>query len=160
MKRTIDETLEKIYDLAFGNAPNLALEDATRGQMRKRMQQIKACVRSYREAQEDADLNRLADERQDGPFIPVTLDQLDAIAITETAQTVLRQMTAALAEAGIDIGLDSAPVYTSTVVEDPATGELVLTFPPEMLERLGWGEGTVLVWEVEGEHVTLRKQEE
>lgn len=48
MTKTIDETLSKIYDLALGNSTNEHLENLSRGQLKKRIQQIKACVRSYR----------------------------------------------------------------------------------------------------------------
>ena len=46
--RTIDETLDKIYELALGNSTNEHLEALSKGQMKKRIQQIKACIRSYR----------------------------------------------------------------------------------------------------------------
>jgi len=32
------------------------------------------------------------------------------------------------------------------VEEDPATGDCILTFPPDMLEEAGWQEGDVLEW--------------
>ena len=34
--------------------------------------------------------------------------------------------------------------YTVTLEEDPQSGDLILPFPPEMLEELGWKEGDVL----------------
>lgn len=161
MKRTIDQTLDKIYDLALGNAAAGHLESLGKGQLRRRLQQIKACVRSYRadeEAAEDAELNRIADERQGQPGVPVTLDELDQIA--ETGRAIVRRMVDKLAEAGIDLDVDDEPerqVYLGTVEEDPATGDLLLAFPPEMLETLGWGEDTVLIWEVGEDGVSIRK---
>lgn len=32
------------------------------------------------------------------------------------------------------------------VKTDPETGDGILEFPPELLERVGWVEGDVLVW--------------
>ena len=37
--------------------------------------------------------------------------------------------------------------YTVRLEEDPNTGDLLLPFPPEMLESLGWDEGDTLIWE-------------
>lgn len=37
--------------------------------------------------------------------------------------------------------------YTVTLEEDPATGDVILPFPEEMLTEVGWAEGDVLVWE-------------
>lgn len=36
--------------------------------------------------------------------------------------------------------------YTITLEEDPETGELILPFPPELLETVGWKEGDTLLW--------------
>jgi hypothetical protein len=38
--------------------------------------------------------------------------------------------------------------FTAHLEEDPATGELLLPFPPEALKQLGWIEGDVLTWTV------------
>jgi hypothetical protein len=38
--------------------------------------------------------------------------------------------------------------YTITLEEDPETGDVVLPFPPEVLEELGWVEGDTLLWNV------------
>lgn len=45
------------------------------------------------------------------------------------------------------------------VEEDPETGELYLTFPPDLLEAQGWKEGTVLEWDVDPDNgdVSLKK---
>jgi hypothetical protein len=32
------------------------------------------------------------------------------------------------------------------VQEDPETGELMLEFPPELLNQMGWSEGDTLEW--------------
>ena len=34
--------------------------------------------------------------------------------------------------------------YQGEIVEDPDTGEQVLTFPDDLMEHLGWREGDVL----------------
>lgn len=36
--------------------------------------------------------------------------------------------------------------WTSSIEEDPATGELVLTFPEELLSLMEWSEGDTLKW--------------
>ena len=36
--------------------------------------------------------------------------------------------------------------WTLNVEEDPATGDAILTFPPDMLEKAGWKEGDTLEW--------------
>jgi len=36
--------------------------------------------------------------------------------------------------------------YTLTVEEEKDTGELFLTFPPDVLDELGWTENTILKW--------------
>lgn len=37
--------------------------------------------------------------------------------------------------------------WTTELEEDPITGELLLTFPEDMLKLLDWEEGTILCWE-------------
>lgn len=39
--------------------------------------------------------------------------------------------------------------WVVTVEEDPDTGDLILPFPPDMLEQVGWKEGDVLNWKIE-----------
>lgn len=36
--------------------------------------------------------------------------------------------------------------WTLTVEEDPETGDSILQFPPELLEKAGWQEGDTLEW--------------
>jgi hypothetical protein len=37
--------------------------------------------------------------------------------------------------------------WTVTLEEDPATGDLILPFTPDMLAQVGWDFGDTLVWE-------------
>jgi bifunctional DNA-binding transcriptional regulator/antitoxin component of YhaV-PrlF toxin-antitoxin module len=49
-------------------------------------------------------------------------------------------------------------VYTGTVVEED--GELMLVFPQEMIEELGWEEGDNIVWDVDDNNrVVIAKKE-
>ena len=36
--------------------------------------------------------------------------------------------------------------WTLEIEEDPATGDAILTFPPDLLAAAGWQEGDTLVW--------------
>ncbi len=36
--------------------------------------------------------------------------------------------------------------WTLTVEEDPETGDAILQFPPDLLEKAGWQEGDTLEW--------------
>jgi len=36
--------------------------------------------------------------------------------------------------------------WTITLEEDPETSELILSFPPDLLEEAGWVEGDTLEW--------------
>jgi bifunctional DNA-binding transcriptional regulator/antitoxin component of YhaV-PrlF toxin-antitoxin module len=36
--------------------------------------------------------------------------------------------------------------WTLNIEEDPATGDAILTFPPELLEKAGWKEGDTIEW--------------
>jgi hypothetical protein len=36
--------------------------------------------------------------------------------------------------------------YEVTTVEDPETGDILLPFPPELLEKLNWKEGDEINW--------------
>ena len=45
------------------------------------------------------------------------------------------------------------------VLEDPDDPEsLVLQFPDQLLEKLGWKPGDVLTWNVDGDSITLSKK--
>ena len=37
-------------------------------------------------------------------------------------------------------------VWTTKVVEDEETGELVILFPPDLMDSVGWKEGDTLAW--------------
>lgn len=51
-------------------------------------------------------------------------------------------------------------MYTVTLEEDPDTGDLLLPFPDELLERMGWVEGDTLVWGNSDAGIFLTKKEE
>lgn len=36
--------------------------------------------------------------------------------------------------------------WTLTTEEDPVTGDVILQFPPDLLEKAGWKEGDILEW--------------
>jgi bifunctional DNA-binding transcriptional regulator/antitoxin component of YhaV-PrlF toxin-antitoxin module len=42
-------------------------------------------------------------------------------------------------------------------IEEDEFGELFLTFPDELIEELGWREGDILNWDLQGEGVVLTK---
>ena len=42
--------------------------------------------------------------------------------------------------------MNNANKWTITLEEDPETGELILPFPPDLLEQSGWKEGDSLLW--------------
>jgi len=41
--------------------------------------------------------------------------------------------------------------WTITLEEDEETKDLILPFPPELLEQLGWQEGDIIKWSDTGE---------
>ena len=47
-----------------------------------------------------------------------------------------------------------------TLEEDPETGDLIMPFPPGLLEEAGWAIGDELVWDIDqdNETVTLTKK--
>lgn len=48
--------------------------------------------------------------------------------------------------------------WTITLEDDPATGDLILPFPDDLLEAAGWREGDTLKWiDNENGSWTLRK---
>lgn len=49
--------------------------------------------------------------------------------------------------------------YIGNVVEDEETGELLLEFPIELLNQMGWDEGTMLEWMIEEENIVLKEKE-
>lgn len=42
-------------------------------------------------------------------------------------------------------------MWTVQVEEDPETGQLMLPFPVDLLNQMGWSEGTELFWEDNGD---------
>ena len=48
--------------------------------------------------------------------------------------------------------------YIGNVVEDE-DGELLLEFPIELLNQMGWDEGTMLEWMIEEENIVLKEKE-
>ena len=51
--------------------------------------------------------------------------------------------------------------WTVHLEEDPETGDLLLPFPPDLLEQLGWSEGDTLTWTVNlGGGIVLSKKAE
>jgi bifunctional DNA-binding transcriptional regulator/antitoxin component of YhaV-PrlF toxin-antitoxin module len=42
-------------------------------------------------------------------------------------------------------------------VEEDDNGEQFLTFPEDLLEEMGWREGDILNWDVQGEGIVLTK---
>ena len=50
--------------------------------------------------------------------------------------------------------------YTVNLEQDPNTGDLILPFPSELLESLGWNEGDTLLWDIsESGTITLTRKE-
>jgi bifunctional DNA-binding transcriptional regulator/antitoxin component of YhaV-PrlF toxin-antitoxin module len=52
--------------------------------------------------------------------------------------------------------------WTITPEEDPETGDLIITFPPEALAEVGWKEGDVLTWTMKtnGSIILSKKDED
>lgn len=50
--------------------------------------------------------------------------------------------------------------YTVTLETDPETGDLVMPFPPELLNQMGWDIGDTLIWEEVDQGFSLRKKDD
>ena len=50
--------------------------------------------------------------------------------------------------------------YTVTLETDPETGDLVMPFPPELLNQMGWDLGDTLIWEEVDQGFSLRKKDD
>jgi hypothetical protein len=52
--------------------------------------------------------------------------------------------------------------YTVEIELDPKTGEMILPFPQELIDEMGWNVGDRLIWEEDGEFpgFTLRKSDD
>jgi hypothetical protein len=48
--------------------------------------------------------------------------------------------------------------YIGKVVEDEETGEMFLEFPVELLNQMGWDEGTLLDWMIDEEEKIILKE--
>jgi hypothetical protein len=47
--------------------------------------------------------------------------------------------------------------YTVEIEQDPETGDLILPIPTEILNQMGWSEGTDLWWVVEDDKLILKE---
>ena len=51
--------------------------------------------------------------------------------------------------------------WTLTLEEDPVTGDLMMPFPPDLLNQVGWDLGDVIIWEdLHNGSWSLRKKED
>ena len=48
--------------------------------------------------------------------------------------------------------------WTTEIIEDPDTKELLITFPEDMLKVMEWEEGTVVCWEITTDNKILIKK--
>ena len=48
--------------------------------------------------------------------------------------------------------------WTTEIIEDPDTKELLITFPEDMLKIMEWEEGTVVCWEITTDNKILIKK--
>ena len=48
--------------------------------------------------------------------------------------------------------------WTTEIIEDPDTKELLITFPEDMLKLLDWEEGTVVCWEITTDNKIMLKK--
>lgn len=48
---------------------------------------------------------------------------------------------------------------TVQIEEDPLTGDLILPIPTEILNQMGWSEGTDLWWTLEDEKIILKEKD-
>lgn len=50
--------------------------------------------------------------------------------------------------------------WTVELEEDPATGDLIMPFPPDLLAQVGWHEGDTLLWKMMDGQVILSKKDD
>ena len=55
---------------------------------------------------------------------------------------------------------DKNITYTTEVVEDEATGELLIEIPQKLMNQMGWDYGTDLDWIVENGAIYLKEKKE
>jgi antitoxin component of MazEF toxin-antitoxin module len=46
---------------------------------------------------------------------------------------------------------------TVTLEEDPATGDLILPIPDDLMDQMGWQIGDTLSWDVTNDKITIKK---
>jgi hypothetical protein len=57
--------------------------------------------------------------------------------------------------------MEETKVWKITPEEDPETGDMILIFPPDLLELAKWQPGDILIWSVQDDgSVYLTKKEE
>jgi len=49
---------------------------------------------------------------------------------------------------------------TTSIVKETEDGELYIELSDELMQRMGWAEGTALVWVVEDDRIILREEKE
>lgn len=56
---------------------------------------------------------------------------------------------------------ETTMIYTLPVIKDPETGDLILEFPDEMMEQVGWKTGDTVEWiDNKNGSWTIRKKDE
>jgi len=56
--------------------------------------------------------------------------------------------------------MNTENTWVLTVQEDPETGDAILEFPPELLEKAGWKEGDTLEWHDNNDGTWILKKKE
>ena len=57
---------------------------------------------------------------------------------------------------------ETSKSWTVAPEEDPVTGDMIITFPLDLLEQTGWKEGDTLVWDMQENgsiHLTKKVEE-
>lgn len=49
----------------------------------------------------------------------------------------------------------NATNWSVTLEQDPETGELILPFPEDLINQMGWSEGTTLHWDVKDDNTVF-----
>lgn len=49
----------------------------------------------------------------------------------------------------------SATNWAVTLEQDPETGDLILPFPEDLINQMGWSEGTTLHWDVKDDNTVF-----
>jgi len=56
--------------------------------------------------------------------------------------------------------IEASKTWTVTPEEDPETGDMIITFPADLLDSVGWKEGDVLNWDVHEDGVVYLTKKE